>query len=46
MDIRYYINPATNQPHIYGHGVTEQERASEDRPNLRRPLVASLLRAR
>ena len=25
MDIRYYVDPDTNQPHIYGHGVTEQE---------------------
>ena len=25
MEIRYYIDPATGQPHIYGHGVTEAE---------------------
>ena len=25
MDIRYYLDPRTGQPHIYGHGVTEAE---------------------
>lgn len=25
MDIRFYDDPETEQPHIYGHGVTEQE---------------------
>jgi hypothetical protein len=25
MEIRYYFDPDTGQPHIYGHGVTEQE---------------------
>ena len=25
MDIRFYNDPETNQPHIYGHGVTEDE---------------------
>jgi hypothetical protein len=25
MDVRYYLDPDTNQPHIYGHGVTEEE---------------------
>lgn len=25
MDVRYFLDPDTNQPHIYGHGVTEQE---------------------
>lgn len=25
MEVRFYIDPETNQPHIYGHGVTEQE---------------------
>src|SRR4051812_13025047 len=25
MDIRYYHDPDTGQPHIYGHGVTERE---------------------
>ena len=25
MKIRFYIDPATDEPHIYGHGVTESE---------------------
>ncbi len=25
MDFRYQVNPETDQPHIYGHGVTEGE---------------------
>ena len=25
MDIRYYLDPETGQPHIYTHGVTEAE---------------------
>ena len=25
MDIRFYLDPDTGQPHIYGHGVTEEE---------------------
>jgi hypothetical protein len=25
MEVRYYLDPDTGQPHIYGHGVTEQE---------------------
>lgn len=25
MEIRYYNDPETGQPHIYGHGVTEEE---------------------
>lgn len=25
MDVRYYPNPVTGQPHIYDHGVTEAE---------------------
>jgi hypothetical protein len=35
--VRFYIDPETNQPHIHGHGVTEQEvqdalaRPGEDR---------------
>ena len=37
MEIRFWIDPETGQPHIYGHGVTEQEvrevlsRPGEDR---------------
>jgi hypothetical protein len=25
MNLRYYHNPATDQPHIYDHGVSEDE---------------------
>ena len=25
MTVRFYIDPTTNQPHIYGHDVVEQE---------------------
>ena len=25
MTVRFYIDPTTSQPHIYGHGVVEQE---------------------
>ena len=25
MDIRFYLDPDTGLPHIYGHGVTEEE---------------------
>ena len=25
MDIRFYLDPETGQPHIYAHGVTEAE---------------------
>jgi hypothetical protein len=38
VDVRYYIDPETEQPHIYRHGVVEQEvedvlrRPIEDRP--------------
>ena len=38
MEIRYYRDPETDQPHIYGHGVTEAEvewilaRPAEDGP--------------
>jgi hypothetical protein len=37
MDIRFYRDPATGEPHIYYHGVTEEEvedairRPGEDR---------------
>jgi len=33
MDIRFYMDPQTDQPHIYDHGVTEDE----VRQVLRRP---------
>ena len=38
MDIRYFIDPETGLPHIYRHGVTEDDvedvlrRPMEDRP--------------
>jgi Domain of unknown function (DUF4258) len=38
VDVRYYIDSETDQPHIYRHGVVEQEveevlrRPLEDRP--------------
>lgn len=38
MQVRYYIDPDTCQPHIYNHGVIPEEveqvlhRAGEDRP--------------
>jgi hypothetical protein len=38
MDVRYYHSPITGLPHIYDHGVTEDEverilaRPGEDRP--------------
>ena len=38
MDVRYYVDPETDEPHIYRHGLTEQEveavlrRPIEDRP--------------
>lgn len=38
MDVRYYRDPETDEPHIYGHGVTESEveyvlrHAGEDLP--------------
>jgi len=38
MKVRYYIDPQTEQPHIYGHGISETEveevlaRPGEDRP--------------
>ncbi len=25
MTVRFYIDPATGQPHIYGHSVVEEE---------------------
>lgn len=38
MNVRFYLDPATGEPHVYGHGVTEDEAAdvigdpNEDRP--------------
>ena len=25
MDIRYYVDPVTGEPHIYEHGIAEDE---------------------
>jgi hypothetical protein len=39
MELRFYEDPDTEQPHIYNHGVTEEEvaqvlaRPGEDRPS-------------
>ncbi len=39
MEVRYYLDPETGQPHIYDHGVTEAEvewilaRPGEDGPS-------------
>jgi hypothetical protein len=39
VDVRYYLDPETGQPHIYNHGVTEAEvewilaRPGEDGPS-------------
>ncbi|MGA7495685.1 MAG: hypothetical protein WBX00_03070 [Isosphaeraceae bacterium] len=30
MDIRFYLDPDTGLPHIYGHGVTTEENAMSD----------------
>ena len=38
MKVRYYIDPASDEPHIHSHGVSEEEveavlaRSGEDRP--------------
>ena len=37
MDVRFYVDPGTGEPHIYGHQITEDEVADvlnpgEDRP--------------
>lgn len=38
MVVRFYIDPDTQEPHIYGHGISEEEvvdilqRPEEDRP--------------
>ena len=35
MELRFYIDPDTDLPHIYGHGVTEEEvRQVVERPGL------------
>ena len=46
MDIRYYIDPETELPHIYGHNVEEREveevlsNPGEDRPGREGSRVA------
>ena len=46
MKIRYYTDPVTGQPHIYNHGVTEEEAEEiltnpvEDRPGAEGSRVA------
>ena len=46
MDVRYYIDPETGQPHIYRHDVAEPEvedvirRPIEDRPGREGSRVA------
>ncbi len=46
MKVRYYIDPKTELPHIYGHAVTENEveailtRPGEDRPGREGSRVA------
>jgi hypothetical protein len=30
VDIRFYLDPDTGLPHIYGHGVTTEETAMSD----------------
>jgi hypothetical protein len=46
MEIRYYIDPESREPHIYGHDVSEPEvedilaRPMEDRPGQEGARVA------
>jgi hypothetical protein len=46
MDVRYYIDPETERPHMYRHGVQEPEvedvlrRPMEDRPGREGSRVA------
>lgn len=46
MDVRSCVDPETNEPHIYSHGVTEEEVVevlrgpSEDRPGREGSRVA------
>jgi hypothetical protein len=46
MNIRFYIDPETQMPHIYGHGVDENEveevlrKPGEDRPGREGARVA------
>ncbi|HEV8240090.1 MAG TPA: DUF4258 domain-containing protein [Thermoanaerobaculia bacterium] len=46
MQVRFYFDPTTDEPHIYGHGVSEEEvedvlsRPGEDRPGQQHARVA------
>jgi hypothetical protein len=46
MEIRYYLDPATDEPHIHNHGVSEADvedvliRPGEDRPGIDGARVA------
>jgi len=46
MDVRFYVDPETGEPHIYGHQITEEEAADvlrnpgEDRPGREGSWVA------
>jgi hypothetical protein len=46
MDVRYYVDPETGLPHIYAHGVGEEDvedalrRPMEDRPGREGSRVA------
>lgn len=46
MDVRFYVDPKTGEPHIYGHQVTEEEamdvlrNPGEDRPGREGSRVA------
>lgn len=46
VDLRFYLDPATGEPHIYDHGVTEEEveevleRPGEARPGREGSWVA------
>jgi hypothetical protein len=46
LRIRFYRDPSTGQPHIYGHGVTEDEvvdvlsNPGEDRPGTEGSRIA------
>ena len=46
MNIRYYMDPETDAPHLYKHGVSEEEveevlrRPGEDRPGIDDSRVA------
>ena len=46
MNIRFYVDPETGEPHIYRHGVTEDEATDviqnpgEDRPGREGARVA------